>query len=206
MHAFQRSPAVPKSLVHLLSAGLVATVVAALSACGSTPKANEPKPEGGDEKPSSSSSGFTPPGDCVDPVADGDLHDPTRPFDKHVQLDVRDIDLDGDGVVDTFVKPAWSCGHGCNRSAYVVRSTCGHYVGTFPSEDAYEALDDKTNGLRDLKARPKRSDGATLRCYQLVLKFDGKEYKTTKHRECECKDESPKCESDWTDGTDWQPQ
>ncbi|MEO7093045.1 MAG: hypothetical protein ABI175_07340 [Polyangiales bacterium] len=205
MNASQRSA--PRSPVHVarLHIAIAATALVVLAACGSTPKAVEPKP-GGDDTKASSSGGFAPPGECVDPVVDGDAHDATKPFDKHVQLDVRDIDLDGDGVVDTFVKPAWSCGHGCNRSAYVVRSTCGHYVGTFPSEDSYEALDEKTNGLRDLKARPKLSDGATLRCYQLVLKYDGKEYKTSKHRECECKDDAPKCEPDWTDGADWQPQ
>lgn len=211
MYASQRSPAVPKAsaskpaVPKLLFTLLGQTVLlAALVACGSKPPPVAPKAEG--EETKSSSSGVSVPGECVDPVADGDQHDPTRPADKHVQLDVRDIDLDGDGVIDTFVKPAWSCGHGCNRSAYVVRSTCGHYVGTFPSEDRYEALDEKTNGLRDIKAHPRRSDGAALRCYQLILKFDGKQYQGTRHRECECKDESPKCEGDWTDGDGWQPE
>lgn len=134
------------------------------------------------------------PGDCVDPIADGDRHDPARPFDKHVQQDVRDEDLDGDGAIDSFVKPGWSCGDACKRSAYVMRGHCGHYVGTFSSVDRYEALDTKSNGLKDLSVRPRRvEDDGEMHCYQIVLKFDGTEYKQAKHRECECKDEGAKC-------------
>jgi len=136
------------------------------------------------------------PGKCVDPVNDGDERDPSRPFGKHVQLDVRSDDLDGDGVADTFVMPAWPCGISCNRSAYVVASgsSCGHYVGTFPSTDAYSTLEHKTNGLHDLSVRPRKmgSDGE-LHCYNNVLAFDGKAYREIKHRECECKDEGAKC-------------
>lgn len=139
------------------------------------------------------------PGDCVDPLPDGDKRDATRPFDKHVQLDVRDEDLDGDGAPEIFVKPAWSCGDSCNRSIYIARGTCGHYVGSFASIDKYESMDTKTNGLKDLSVRPRRveEDGNT-HCYQVVLKFDGKAYKPAKKRECQCED-NPKC-------TTWQDQ
>jgi hypothetical protein len=181
---------------------LLGGAVALLLACGGgggAKSTNNPS-GGGESGGGGSSSGMTFDNECVDPVSDGDTHDPTRPADHHVQLDVKEFDLDSDGEVDYFVKPAWPCGHGCYRSAYVARKTCGHYVGTFPSEDNYEALDDKTNGLKDIKARPKKSDGQELHCYQVIWKFDGKQYQANKHRECECKDEAPKCEADWTDG------
>lgn len=134
------------------------------------------------------------PGECVDPAVDGDRHDPARPFDKHVQSDVRDDDLDGDGIVDMFVKPGWACGDACRRSAYVMRGTCGHWVGTFPSVDRYEALDTKSHGLRDISTRPRRvEDDGQMHCYNVILAFDGEQYKPSKQRECECKDEGAKC-------------
>jgi len=171
---------------------MFAFVVAACSGGGEQKKIESPK--NGDGPTTTSSMKL--PGECTDPTADGDKHDATRPFDKHVQLDVRTEDLDGDGVVDTFVKPAWSCGDSCNRSAYVVRNggTCGHYVGTFPSTDAYEALDHKTNGLRDLNTRPRKTEeDGQVHCYNAVLAYNGTEYKEIKRRECECKAEGAKC-------------
>ncbi len=195
--------------VHLLAFVSLSSAFAfalPLGGCGgSGTPANVPKAEGTEEPKPGGSSDLALGGECVDPVTDGDNHDSTRPFGKHVQLDVHSFDLDDDGKVDIFVKPAWSCGHGCNRSAYISRGTCGHYVGTFPSEDYYEMMPEKSHGLHDIKARPKRSDGADLRCFQLMLSFDGKQYEVTKHRECECKEEAPKCEANWTDGTNWQP-
>lgn len=150
------------------------------------PAAGEPTTGGG--------SALAMPGDCVDPVIDGDKHDASRPFDKHVQADVRNEDLDGDGAMDTFVKPGWGCGDACKRSVYVMRGHCGHYVGTFPSIDRYEALETKSNGLRDLSTRPRQhEDDGELHCYQVVFKFDGKLYQKSKQRECECKDEGAKC-------------
>lgn len=138
------------------------------------------------------------PGECVDPLPDGDKRDATRPFDKHVQLDVRDEDLDGDGTADFFVKPGWSCGESCNRSVYIARGTCGHYVGTFPSVDRYESMETKSHGLKDLTVRPRRiEDDGNPHCYQIVMKFDGKEYKPAKKRECQCQ-ENPKCTT-WED-------
>ena len=171
----------------------------AIAACGSPPKPVA-APSSEAAAPSGKGSGIALEGECVDPVADGDRHDSTRPADHHVQLDVRQEDIDGDGVVDFFVKPAWACGHGCFRSAYVARGTCGHYVGTFPSEDNWQVLDSKSHGLSDIKARPSKSDGQALRCFQIVYQFDGKQYEPNKHRECECKDEAPKCEADWSEG------
>ena len=103
-------------------------------------------------------------------------------------------------MVDVFVKPAWACGRGCLRSVYVARGTCGHYVGTFPSEDDWQVLDSKSHGLSDIKARPSKSDGEALHCFQIVYQFDGKQYEPSKHRECECKDEAPKCEAEWSEG------
>ena len=175
----------------------------AIAGCGGGAKpADSPVDHEGDPKPPTTASVMTPPGDCVDPVSDGDLHDATRPFDKHVQLDVRDEDLDGDGVPDFFVKPGWSCGDSCTRSVYVGRGTCGHYVGSFPSTDSYESIDGKSHGLRDLRTRPRRVEGddSATHCYQIVLQFDGKEYRPTKHKECECKDTGAKCEGEWHDG------
>lgn len=167
--------------------------------CGGTEKpAEAPKTE--TEKPTSTGSVQEMPGDCVDPVSDGDRHDPTRPADHHVQPDVKGWDLDDDGVADAFVKPAWSCGQGCYRSAYVVRGTCGHYVGTFASSDRYELLDEKSHGLHDLKARPERPGDNGQQCFQVIWKYDGKQYQAARHRECECKEDSPKCEGSWTDG------
>lgn len=173
---------------------LVLFVAVGCGGGGSSKPAESPADKSGESTASSSSSSFKPPGTCVDVVSDGDTHDSTRPFDKHVQLDVRDFDLDGDGVVDAFVKPAWACGNSCNRSAYVVRGTCGHWVGTFPSVDRYEALDSKTNGLKDLSVRPRREEeDGQLHCYNVILKYDGTEYKEAKRRECECKEEGAKC-------------
>jgi hypothetical protein len=172
---------------------MISLGVAACGGGGEQVKVETPK-GGGDEPPPTSSLKL--PGECVDPVTDGDKHDATRPFNKHVQLDVRTEDLDGDGVVDSFVMPAWSCGIGCNRSAYVVRTggTCGHYVGTFPSSDKYETLEHKTNGLKDLSTRPQKTEeDGQIHCYNAVLAFNGTEYKEIKRRECECKEEGAKC-------------
>ncbi|GAC1570822.1 MAG: hypothetical protein NVS3B20_02600 [Polyangiales bacterium] len=142
----------------------------------------------------------TPPGSCVDPISDGDQHDATRPFDKHVQLDVHAEDLEGDGVVDEFVMPAWSCGQACIRSAYLMRGTCGHYLGSFPSTNAYEAIAHKSHGLKDLSTHPRTEEADGLHCYQAILTFDGTQYRESKRRECECKDEGAKCTS-WDAGS-----
>jgi hypothetical protein len=165
-----------------------------LASCGGAKSGGKPAATGGGPDDDGSSTTFAAPGDCVDPLADGDRHDASRPFDKHVQLDVRNEDLDGDGVVDVFVKPAWSCGQACIRSAYVARGTCAHYVGSFRSIDRFETLDNKTNGLRDLSVRPRmvEEDGET-HCYQHILQFDGFVYQVRRKRECECKDEGAKC-------------
>ncbi len=169
-------------------------VLVAVLGCGGG-NTGKPVQTGGEKSDEgTSASGAKMPGDCVDPASDGDRHDSTRPFDKHVQPDVRDEDLDGDGVVDAFVKPGWACGDSCNRSVYVMRGTCGHYVGSFPSTDKFESVETKSNGLKDLSTRPRRhEDDNQMHCYQVILKFDGTEYKPSKKRECECKDEGAKC-------------
>jgi hypothetical protein len=175
---------------------LITTLALGLSACGGEQRPVASAASASNDPPAGAAvaTGSPMPGDCVDPLADGDKHDPARPFDKHVQLDVRNEDLDGDGSIDTFVKPAWACGDACKRSVYVMRGTCGHYVGTFPSVDRYEALDQKTNGLRDLSTRPRQhEDDGEMHCYQVVYKFDGKAYQKARQRECECKDEGAKC-------------
>jgi hypothetical protein len=174
-------------------AGVLLSVVVA--ACGGGSSGKPAKTGGeGEEGSSSSSSGSKMPGDCVDPVSDGDHHDSTKPFDKHVQLDVRDEDLDGDGVIDVFVKPGWSCGESCIRSVYIQRGTCAHYVGSFPSMDNFGSAETKSNGLKDILTRPRRmEDDGQTHCYQVLLKFNGTEYKEAKRRECECKDEGSKC-------------
>ena len=168
------------------------SVGGAVVACGPPPPVVDPAGTG-PTKPVAAEK-MTPPGDCVDPLPDGDKRDATRPFGKHVQLDVRGDDLDGDGEPDIFVKPAWHCGEACNRSVYIARGTCGHYVGTFPSIDRYESMATKTHGLKDLSVRPRKieADGE-MHCWQLILKFDGKEYKQAQKRECECKETDAKC-------------
>jgi hypothetical protein len=182
----------------------ILALVVTTSACGggTTQKpaeSPEGKTAGIEGSGSSGGSALKLPGDCVDPLSDGDRHDATKPFDKRVQLDVRNEDLDGDGVTDVFVKPGWACGESCNRSAYVIRGTCGHYVGTFPSTDRFETLDTKTNGLKDLSTRPKRQEeDGQVHCYNVIWKFDGTEYKRAKKRECECKEEGAKCTA-WED-------
>jgi hypothetical protein len=169
-------------------------VLALLVGCGGG-NSGKPANTGGEKTDDGKSgAGLKMPGDCVDPLSDGDRHDSTRPFDKHVQQDVRDEDLDGDGVIDAFVKPAWSCGESCTRSVYVVRGTCAHYVGSFQSMEKFESMDTKSNGLKDLSVRPRRiEEDNQMHCYQIVLKFDGTEYKPSKKRECECKDDGAKC-------------
>ena len=172
----------------------IPVIVLVLAGCGGE-KGSKPVATGGmKESGSSAEPARKMPGDCVDPITDGERRDSTRPFDKHVQNDVRDEDLDGDGVGDAFVKPAWACGDSCMRSAYVMRGTCGHFVGSFPSIDRYESIDTMTNGLKDLLTRPRRvEDDGQMHCYQIVLKFDGTEYKPAKNRECECKEDGAKC-------------
>ncbi len=160
--------------------------------CGGGNASSKGANTGGSEDGSGAAAGGATkmPGECVDPVTDGDHHDSTRPFDKHVQQDVRDEDLDGDGVVDAFVKPAWSCGDSCVRSVYVVRGTCGHYVGSFPSMDNYFAQETKSNGLKDVSARPRRiEDDNQMHCYEQIYKFDGTQYQPAKKRECKCDNE-----------------
>jgi hypothetical protein len=173
-----------------------ALAVVLTSACGGgTQKPAESASSEGKSSESSgeASSSFKPPGDCVDAASDGDRHDSTKPFDKHVQLDVRSEDLDGDGIVDIFVKPGWSCGESCNRSVYIVRGTCAHYVGTFPSTERFESEETKTNGLKDLSTRPKRpGDDGGVHCFNEIWKYDGQQDKKAKIRECECK-EGGKC-------------
>jgi len=158
--------------------------------CGGGKAPSKGANTGGSEEGASAGSGATLPGDCVDPVIDGDRHDSARPFDKHVQQDVRDDDLDGDGVVDAFVKPAWACGDSCVRSVYVVRGTCAHYVGSFPSMDNYYAQETKNNGLKDLLTRPRRvEEDNQMHCYEQILTFDGTVYQPGKKRECKCDNE-----------------
>ncbi len=184
------------SLPRLLVVPLLAVLAGHVASCGGSAPAPKPPVAAGEGATGESSPvpTFEAPGACVDPLSDGDKRDPSRPFDKHVQTDVRDEDLDGDGLMDVFVKPAWSCGDSCKRSAYVVRGTCAHWVGTFGSIDRYETLETKTNGLKDLSVRPRRvGDDGEIHCYNLILRFDGKQYQQAKQRECECKDEAPKC-------------
>ncbi len=161
---------------------------AATSSEPSTPKpAAEAKESAGGEKVSL-------PGDCVDPLIDGDLHDSSRPFDKHVQYDVTGDDMDADGDRDVIVKPGWNCGESCKRSIYVMRGKCGHYVGTFTSTERFEFTAEKSHGLNDLSARPKRvEDDGEVHCRNVVYRFDGKQYQPNKTRECECKAEGAKC-------------
>ncbi len=168
--------------------------LAFVTACGGTAKPAKDPTEERSAAEAEKGSGFAAPGACVDPLSDGDHHDSMRPFDKHVQQDVHAADLDADGVIDAFVKPGWACGDSCTRSAYVVRGTCAHWVGSFASTERYEALDTMTNGLKDLSTRPRRmGDDGQIHCWNVVLKYDGKEYQPAKTRECECKDEGAKC-------------
>ena len=77
-----------------------------------------------------------------------------------------------------------------------VAGTCSHYVGSFPSVDKFEAIETKSNGLKDISTHPRRvEEDNQMHCYQVILKFDGAEYKPAKKRECECKDEGAKCTS-----------
>lgn len=172
----------------------VIPMVLLVAACGGSNKPANTGGGGSSEGSGAPTSSLKLPGDCVDAVSDGDRRDSTRPFDKHVQLDVRDEDLDGDGVVDVFVKPGWSCGDSCNRSVYVSRGTCSHYVGSFPSIDKFSSLDSKSSGLKDLSTYPRSvEEDGHMHCYNVVFKFNGTEYKPAKRRECECKDEGAKC-------------
>ncbi len=165
-----------------------------LAGCGPTTPANTGGGGGGGGATAPPVEKVALPGECVDPLPDGDKRDATRPFGKHVQLDVRDEDLDGDGIADLFVKPGWHCGESCNRSVYIARGTCGHYVGTFPSIERYESMSTKSHGLKDLSVRPRKvEEDGEMHCWQLVLKFDGKEYKQAQKRECECKEKDAKC-------------
>jgi hypothetical protein len=182
---------------------VIASALAGASvSCGGTqtPAANpQPESSGGEKTDSpKSTSKIDLPGSCVDPVSDGDKHDSARPFDKHVQVDDETADLDGDGFPDVIVEPAWSCGETCNRSAYVMRGQCGHYVGTFPSQQRWEALEEKHHGLVDIMAHPSNfDDNNDKQCWQAVWQYDGSAYKRVKHRQCECKTEGAKCVKDW---------
>lgn len=161
----------------------------------------------GEPPPPKASGGGMPqialPGACVNPVADGDKHDGTRPFDKHVQDD-NDFtgDLDDDGLPDQAVEPAWSCGETCTRSIYVMRQSCGHYVGSIGTRHRYDVLDEKHNGLHDLAAYPTTYEvDSTKHCWEVRYAFDGKVYKHTKKRECDCAmtETSKRCSPEWED-------
>jgi hypothetical protein len=143
------------------------------------------------------------PGDYVDPVIDGNRHDGTRPFDKHVQDD-NDFqgDLDDDGHPDQAVEPAWSCGETCNRSIYVMRNSCGHYVGTIGTRHRYDVGDAKHHGLHDLSGYPTTYEADdTKHCWEVHYEFDGTVYKPLKRRECECAmtETTKRCSPDWED-------
>lgn len=164
----------------------------------------------GDEKPSKPSGGgdeqkpsVALPGKCVDPLVDGDKHDGTRPFDKHVQDDNHfSGDLDDDGHADQAVEPAWSCGETCTVSIYVMRKSCGHYVGSLGTRHRYDVLDEKHNGLHDLAAYPTTYEvDSTKHCWEVRYQFDGNVYKHTKKRECDCAmtETTKRCSPEWED-------
>lgn len=195
-------------------AGWVGAAVAAIAAtsvlsagCGgaqtqtSTPAGDvEPPKKAGDTE---AKSAVKLPGACVDPVVDGNRHDGTRPFDKHVQDD-NDFqgDLDDDGLPDQAVEPAWSCGETCNRSVYVMRKSCGHYVGTIGTRHRYDVLDEKHHGLHDLSGYPTTYEADdTKHCWEVRWQFDGTVYKHEKRRECECamSETTKRCSPDWED-------
>src|SRR5579859_7118152 len=92
--------------MRIIGNSVLVSAVTLLLACGGGEGKPASHPSTG-ESTHESSSGMKFDNDCVDPVSDGDNHDPSRPADHHVQLDVREFDLDGDGEVDYFVKPAW---------------------------------------------------------------------------------------------------
>jgi hypothetical protein len=130
-------------------------------------------------------------------------HDGTRPFDKHVQDD-NDFqgDLDDDGHPDQAVEPAWSCGETCNRSIYVMRNSCGHYVGTIGTRHRYDVGDAKHHGLHDLSGYPTTYEADdTKHCWEVHYEFDGTVYKPLKRRECECAmtETTKRCSPDWED-------
>jgi hypothetical protein len=177
-----------------------------VSCGGSQTQSTTPKPDVEEvKKPSpseqESSSSVSLPGACVDPIVDGDKHDGTRPFDKHVQDD-NDFssDLDDDGTPDQAIEPGWSCGETCNRSLYVMRKGCGVYVGTIGSRHRYDVRDDKHHGLHDISAYPATYEADdSKRCWEVVWEFDGSQYKRTKRRECDCAmtATTKRCAKDW---------
>ena len=176
--------------------------------CGSAqpPAATPASAEGAEPKNTeavASESDTKMPGACVDPVLDGDKHDGMRPFDKHVQDD-NDFsgDLDDDGHPDQAVEPAWSCGETCSRSLYVMRKSCGYYVGTIGTRHRYDVLDEKHHGLHDIAAYPTSYEADdTKHCWEVRYQFDGTSYQHIKRRECDCvmTETSKRCAPDWED-------
>jgi len=113
----------------------------------------------------------TMPGACVDPMADAKSHasgaGPTI---------ASTPDLDGDGKPDKLL--AFS-GSGVAKSftAYVMRGTCGHFVGTLNAATLTPAKS-KSHGLDDLAGFIPCANGKHCNCttQEFTARFNGKAY------------------------------
>lgn len=159
----------------------VLSLVLVAAACG---KKKEPAPElaAGPAQAGSAQAGsaqaFTPPGACVDPVADAakrlaDVENLGEP--PHEQ---PGPDVDGDGTPDKLFSVG--AGYTTNTLLYVMRGACGHYVGDIGMPPDPPKDPARNHGLIDLRtAEVSNCEGAPCGCEEgwEVLRFDGTEYK-----------------------------
>ena len=117
------------------------------------------------------------PGSCVDVMKDAKKHYPN-------ELEVIDVDLDGDGKKDKIVHAAF---HAMNDPYlfYVMRGTCGHFVGEVQSSGPPAVSGKKSKGLKSFDGSTKNPCNTECGCFDSTDSyfFNGKTYVAGKSKQ-----------------------
>jgi hypothetical protein len=106
-----------------------------------------------------------------------------EPAAKDEVFDKSEIDLEGDGTRDVLLSAASTCSDAgeCTYEAFVVRGSCGHYVGSFRALNL-KTLPNLSAGLRDIEVE--RPEGCGTR--KQKLRFSGEAYAPFEESVCSC--------------------
>lgn len=124
---------------------------------------------------------FSPPGSCVDPQADI----LKRAAGSGAPQTVDKLDLDGDGKPDRVVHLDLGASAPNSIFAYVMRGSCGHFVGQF-SASSLKLSGNKSKGLKSFEVFEKNSDCTDdCKCSDksTALFFNGKAYQAAKPKD-----------------------
>ena len=124
---------------------------------------------------------FSAPGACVDPK--GDIA--KRAAGSGAPQTVETFDLDGDGKPDKVVHLDLGAGTPNSIFAYVMRGTCGHFVGQL-SASSLKLSGNKSKGLKSFEALEKNADCTDdCKCSDKATPFffNGKAYQAGKAKD-----------------------